>query len=356
MRFFLLATMLLGIISDRAIGAAPKAKTVADAVQEVVRVWNALPDKNADLKILRGHARSAISEVSVMGPEAVPAIEKALYDTTIPPQVRGVLCESLNDMPGDAAIELLGKVLGDPAQHRVVRAFAGRAIAKKQGPRADEIVKHAIGDQSLSIEARAELMRNISIRGHDDVDWLAQVAEGSGLGLSVDPGAEISQDAYALILNAQRALGTSKNPRATEVAMAFLEKYPTNDILIEALGKRGDKKAIPVLLRCLGAPTQNMSRQEAAKALGHLRAKEAVTPLIDTMLHSRGIFEVVAAAEALAEIGDKRAVPAMEQLVQNLKTDPRIEPATLAAYEAQAKKGWGPISPILKALDQLKNK
>ena len=355
MRVFLLAAVLLSIIGSRAVGADLNIKTVSGAVQEIVRAWNALPDKK-DLNVLRRHARSAISGLSLMGPEAVPAIERALYDAKTSPQVKGILCESLIDIPGEAAIELLGKVLGDPAQHRIVRAFAGRAIAKKQGPRADEIVKQAIGDLSLSIEARAELMMNISIRGHDDVDWLAQVAEGKGLGLSSDAGAEIPQDAYALILNAQRALGASKNPRATEVIVAFLEKHPTNDILIEALGKRGDQKAIPVLLKCLGTPTQNMSRQEAARALGHLRAKEAVTPLIGIVLHERGIFEVVAAASALAEIGDKRAVPAMEQLVQNLKTDPRIEPANLAAYEAQAQKGWGPFPPIHKALDQLKKK
>lgn len=356
MRVYLSAVLLLGAFAITATGAGPKIKTVSDAVQQVENTWRALPDKNADIRVLRRRSRSAILAVSRMGVGAVPEIEKALYDTKTPPQVRGILCESLGEMSDDVSIELLGKILGDSTQHRVVRAFAGRVIAKKQGIRADEIVKRAISDTSLSVEARAELMMNISIRGHNDVDWLTQVAEGKGLGLPTDSHAEISQDAYTLILNAQRTLGASKNPRATEVIIAFLEKYPTNDTLIESLGNRGDRRAIPVLLKCLRAPTQNMSRQDAAKALGQLHAKEAVDPLIDIMLHDQGIFEIVAAAAALSEIGDKRAIPAMEQLVGNLKNDPRIESTARNAYQTQAQKGWGPIPPILKALDRLKNR
>lgn len=344
--------LLLWVFAIKAAGGDPNIKTVSDAVKQIESNWNSLPDKNGGLEILSRRSRSAILTLSHMGVGAVPDIENALYDTKLPPHVRGILCESLDGMPGDDVIELLGKIIGDSTQHRLVRLFAARAIVKKQGLRADEIIKHAIGDTSLSEGARAELMMDTSQRGHNDVDWLAQVSEGRGFGLPADPHAEISQAAVGIMLNAQRTLGFSKNSRATEVMIAYLEKYPTADIFIEALGKRGDPKAVPILLKCLRSPTRNMSRQSAAKSLGLLRSKEAVNPLIDIMLHDQDIFVVVDAASALAEIGDKRALPSMERFVGDLKADSRFD----AVYWKQATQGWGPFPPILRALDKLKGR
>jgi HEAT repeat protein len=90
-----------------------------------------------------------------------------------------------------------------------------------------------------------------------------------------------------------------------------------NKEVAAALGEIGDSKAVPVLVRLLKS-RDNYTRVAAMESLGRLRATEAVEPLIQLALDG-GLepFLNKKAIEALGEIGDARAVPALVRMLTN---------------------------------------
>jgi HEAT repeat protein len=75
----------------------------------------------------------------------------------------------------------------------------------------------------------------------------------------------------------------------------------------EALGRLGDARAVPTLIAALD-DAEWLVRTSAAEALGVLRAREAVTALGKHLLEEHVGWR---AAEALKEIGDEAAIPAL---------------------------------------------
>jgi HEAT repeat protein len=94
-----------------------------------------------------------------------------------------------------------------------------------------------------------------------------------------------------------------------------------NRELASALGQIGDAAALPTLMRMLKA-RDNYVQVEAIQALGALRAKEAVEPLIAIALDDNSEpFIAKKAVQALGEIADPKAVPALVKLM--FKQHPR---------------------------------
>ncbi len=337
--------------APRATKERGREQPIMGAIEEIEQIVRTTPDKQDVLDRIHQKSREAVKRIARSGPATVPEIEKALFDPTKDVKIKAMLCEALGEISDDRADEALGRLLDDPSQHQIVWAFAGRAVAKKRTPKAVAIIKRAVTNTRLPVGVRSEMMMHVGVDGIDDVDWLAQVAEGTGLGLPKDKSAEISQAEYTIILNAQRALGRSKNHRAVEILIALVDRHPTNGTLVEGLGKKKVRRAIPVLLKVLNSPpAATLARHDAARALAELKAREAVEPLLDIIKNERDESLVAAAATALGKIGDKRALPELEKLVAGLRGDPRFP----QAYWEQAKEGHGYIPPILKALDELK--
>ncbi|HUU40856.1 MAG TPA: HEAT repeat domain-containing protein, partial [Desulfatiglandales bacterium] len=100
------------------------------------------------------------------------------------------------------------------------------------------------------------------------------------------------------------------------------------------------------LIQALNEPGQSC---EAAKALAELKASQAVEPLIDTVKHNNDRQIRRCAAEALAKIGDDRAV---DMLISALKDEDHII-ASRSAYAL----GWigdkRAVKPLLHALTEL---
>ena len=120
-------------------------------------------------------------------------------------------------------------------------------------------------------------MGALTVFGFEDVNWLKKVA----LGDFFEEGKEqlTLKEGAGIMWNAMRTLGTSKNPRATDVLIKLQERFPTNDILTEALKRRGEAKAIPVLIKVLNTRQEkkhSLSRETAAQALGEFRATDAI--------------------------------------------------------------------------------
>jgi HEAT repeat protein len=85
------------------------------------------------------------------------------------------------------------------------------------------------------------------------------------------------------------------------------EDYNRRQGAAQALGELGDKRAVDPLIACLQDDNAEV-KKSATNALGQLGDKRAVTPLIDVLKNDT--TEVgLAAAEALGELGDSAAVP-----------------------------------------------
>jgi HEAT repeat protein len=119
-----------------------------------------------------------------------------------------------------------------------------------------------------------------------------------------------------------RAIGDLKHPSSLEPLQAALDPSATerddqlaNKELAAALGKLGDPRAAPALAGLLRGK-DNYTRIEAIQALGAMRAKEGVEPLLklvtdegaEPFLHKKAI-------EALGRIGDARAVPPLMKML-----------------------------------------
>ena len=88
-----------------------------------------------------------------------------------------------------------------------------------------------------------------------------------------------------------------------------------NKEIAHALGAIGDPSAIPELIKLLKA-RDNYVKIEAITALGTLKAKEAVDPLIELATTETGEpFISKKAIQALGNIGDPKAVPALVKMM-----------------------------------------
>ncbi|MBN2574013.1 MAG: HEAT repeat domain-containing protein [Deltaproteobacteria bacterium] len=121
--------------------------------------------------------------------------------------------------------------------------------------------------------------------------------------------------------NAALALGRVRSPRAVEVLGPVLERRSYMDTIraraLEGLGVCGDAAAYPVIETAISRTATFQSRRAAVTALGRLaegtanarRARERLEACL-----SDSDFRVrMDAASALVEIGDARAIPAIER-------------------------------------------
>jgi hypothetical protein len=107
---------------------------------------------------------------------------------------------------------------------------------------------------------------------------------------------------------------------------------------ILALGKSGDKRALEPLL-CLMKGDDYRTAGDAAQALGYLGLPETEPELIDALSPDNGWRQVMACS-ALAKIGTRRALPALERLAKDDRYTGalNIRGAARAAVESIAKR------------------
>jgi len=127
---------------------------------------------------------------------------------------------------------------------------------------------------------------------------------------------------------------------------ALIDKYEyVRNNVADALGEIGDKRAVEPLIKALEDKTWSV-RESAARALGNIRDKRAVEPLIKA-LGDEDWSVRKSAAEALVKIGDKRAV---ESLIKTLEDKNRY--VRRSAAEALGNIGdKRAVEPLIKALE-----
>ncbi len=96
----------------------------------------------------------------------------------------------------------------------------------------------------------------------------------------------------------------------------------------QVLGDLGDPRAVPALVKTLGwtdrfADVQVLVRVYSAESLGRLRAREAVGPIGEALGREKNPDARDRYADALARIGDPRAIPALTRAAQARTWDER---------------------------------
>lgn len=133
----------------------------------------------------------------------------------------------------------------------------------------------------------------------------------------------LSQDKQSEVRGAiARVLGDLKDPSSVGPLTDALEMGSTdsagnamNKEIAQALGRIGDAKAGPTLMRLLKS-RDNYVQIEAINALGALKAKEAVEPLLEIAMDDKGErFISKKAIEALGNIADPKAVPTLVRMM-----------------------------------------
>ncbi len=165
--------------------------------------------------------------------------------------------------------------------------------------------------QSRRVEDRIRMVEAMRSSGKMDERFLPMLHERLG--------AERKPEVRAALA---RALGDLRHASSVEPLTAALDPAAgdmssqlANKAIVATLGVIGDRRAIPALLPLLRA-RDNYSRIEAMQVLGALRANEAVEPLIalatdetvEPFLNKKAI-------EALGNIGDARAAPALVRML-----------------------------------------
>lgn len=300
------------------------------------------------------HSQSAINRLKAAGSAAIPQIDATLKDPGKNWKTKAMLCEALGRINDGESASILARVLQDVAQNEFVRAVAGHSLAGLARPETTQIIEKIISDRSIPVRIRARTMMAVGATGFDDIDWLKRIAAGDGLNFKA--GENLSQEEGGIILNAQRALGVSKNSNALDAIIELQDRYPTNGIYTDILERKKDSRAIPVLLRVLtynGSDRRtSLAADHAVTALGELKAQQAVQPLMGIVKADPDEILVGKAALALAKIGDKKALAVIQDVVSHLHSDPRFTKAG-KSYFLQEKIGGGPIPMLKKALEQL---
>lgn len=103
------------------------------------------------------------------------------------------------------------------------------------------------------------------------------------------------------------AIGKLHDPRGVDALLATKIEDGTASAVAQALGEAGDERAVGHLVHLLSNPDNSRARQQAALALGKMRVGGAVVNLVP-LLEDKSIDVRRAAVEALCRIGGPQAV------------------------------------------------
>jgi len=97
-----------------------------------------------------------------------------------------------------------------------------------------------------------------------------------------------------------------------------------------ALGKLKDKKSVAILLKAFDSKIPILY-WEASKALGSIKSRKALKPLVNILLQDEDIEKRVASAYALGLLRDKRAIEPLLRVLQNKAEQPKVRAQTAEA-------------------------
>jgi len=146
-----------------------------------------------------------------------------------------------------------------------------------------------------------------------------------------------------------KAMDAFPGPRVTEALIARLkdEREDIRQEVVEALGRRGDKRAVAPLIPILLEDPSERLRWRVATALGRLEDGRAVEPLL-LALNDDHAFVQENAAAALSQIGGPTVEPLIAAFCQGQVKEETVA-RILQAIGAQSKKGEASLPGLAEA-------
>ncbi len=134
-------------------------------------------------------------------------------------------------------------------------------------------------------------------------DWNKLIHIGE---LAVEPLIQILKDEDSFDLNREsiKALGAIKDKRAIEPLIELLQnnKIYLREEVVKALGQLGDEKVVNPLISVLQNETSSTLRCETIRALGLTKDKRAVKPLIEALQHESQKLRLDANTTIITEV------------------------------------------------------
>lgn len=197
--------------------------------------------------------------------------------------------DMFSKIPG--MVEALSSVLLDSSEHDEVRIAAVNALSEpaRHNAKAREALAKAVKDKTLPASVLEHAMATVGASGMDDIDTIIELIERKPQ----------KRNDVGINLNAIRALGKSKDPRAVGLLFKlFDESAPDSFFQMTVLGEfshltfenpENQEKLrpmlVPRLLKLLDDRSRiGASRQTAARLLARMKVKEAVEPIMKWFL------------------------------------------------------------------------
>lgn len=157
---------------------------------------------------------------------------------------------------------------------------------------------------------------------------------------------------------AARTVAALKDPSSVEPLMNAVDLTETelganlaNKEIATALAQLGDPRALPTLLKLAGT-RDSYTRVEAVQALGTLRSKDAVEPLMAMAEDDKAEpFLSRKALEALGRIGDPRAVPTLVRMLTKERRGNSFYPESSFALFQMGPAAADALLPALEGKD-----
>jgi HEAT repeat protein len=239
--------------------------------------------KLGDKEILPDLQRILIHPIESIRQETVEVLGE-LSSHTVLPDLRHALTDPSNRVR-EKAVEALGK-LGDESV-------------------LPELIRIAVEEHTISAEA-------ISLR------WTSAKSLGQiNPEKAIEELFRVLKDEenYEICQNAAEALGKVGSEAAVDGLIVSLESHLADWKVAEALVEIGSRKAVPGLIQAL---KHSVPCEQAAFALGELGDATAVEDLIDVLYHWLPQIRI-RAVEALGKIGDRKAIPKLYELYETLQ-------------------------------------
>jgi aminopeptidase N len=227
-----------------------------------------------------------------------------LHDADVMGRVRAAL--ELKTHKSDAAMKAMSEALLKDS-FWAVRVEAARALAELKTNAARAALIEAAKDKDSHI--RREAMRGL---GQFNDPKLADVFITA---INTDPS-------YFVIAEAARALGKSNAPQAYDALNKALKMESWADtILAGALGGLGalkDPRAIELMIQYAAPGNRASVRVAAIQALAEVgKGNERVYQALLAAMQDRSLDVVFNTLQAIGELGDPRAIPVLEGLLNN---------------------------------------
>ncbi len=274
-----------------------------------------------------------------MDSELVTAIKDKRFDWRVRYLIMSYKSYTTGDIKVNKYLDDFINIMRDKSEDSHVRGMAALMLVNisVNNSKIKDALKETAKDSDTPGEVLKAVMAVVGYSGVDDADVLVNLTNR-------EPS---DFNEVGINLNAIRALGKSKDPRAIGYLVKIFDTSVPDSFynytaivqfwsFIKNPETREQVKPliIPRFLKLLDDRSPiGASRNEAAAILAELKVQEAVDPILRWFLPANGTsakvggggysVDVFFGADALVKLGGKRAIPVLEQLILNFANDSR---------------------------------